>query len=148
MSRPKQCWIDNEAEFAGQFKKLCKTEGLYSERVRLNLLLLNAYYCPLKFFFDYLEVYGYNYTAKISSICHKFCSKQKRFRVHYRKKVRNSKFLSIFYSQATAKTLESEFKIGGKFSCPKMVHLSESVAGHKSQKWNCIKKTTSRHKKG
>ena len=48
MNRPKKIWVDKGTEFAGEFKKLCKAEGIqiYSTMVRPRLHLLNVQYDP------------------------------------------------------------------------------------------------------
>ena len=56
-NRPKTIWVDKGTEFAGEFEKLCKAEGIQiystmSECVKPRLPLLNVQKDPWKIYFS------------------------------------------------------------------------------------------------
>ena len=68
-NRPKKIWVDNETEFAGEFKKLCKAEGIqiYSTMSETKTAFAERTKRSLKNkLYRYMEDNGYKYIQKLT----------------------------------------------------------------------------------
>ena len=67
--RPEKVWVDKRTEFAGEFKKLCKTEGIqiYSTMSETKAAFAERTIRSLKIIpFRYMEDNGYKYIHKLA----------------------------------------------------------------------------------
>ena len=68
-NRPKKIWVDKETEFAGEFKKLCKAEGIqiYSTMSETKAAFAERTIRSLKnILYRYMEDNGYKYIHKLT----------------------------------------------------------------------------------
>ena len=71
-NRPKKIWVDQETEFAGEFKKFCSAEEIeiYSTMGEMKAAFAARTIRSLKnFLYRYMEDYGYKYFQKTSLDC-------------------------------------------------------------------------------
>ena len=100
--RPKRIWVDKGTEFAGQFKKLCKAEGIqiYSSRSETKAAFAERTIRSLKnILFCYMEDNGYKYIHKLTQFVTTVNSRRNCSIELIPKNVKNSDFLSILYSK-------------------------------------------------
>ena len=114
---PKNIWVDKGTEFAVEFRKLCKAEGIqiystvsetkaaYDERTLRSLK---------KILHHYMEDNGYKYMHKLTQFvttlnCRRNCSIDLIPR-----NVKNSDFLSILYSKPLREFRKPKFKVGDR----------------------------------
>ena len=68
-NRPTKIWVDKGTEFAGEFKKLCKAEGIfiYSTMSETKAAFAERTIRSLKnILYHYMEDNGYKYTHKLN----------------------------------------------------------------------------------
>ena len=116
-SRPKKVWVDKGTEFAGDFKKLCKGEGIqmyftmsetkaaFAERIIRSLK---------KLLYRYMEDNGYKYIHKVCQFVTTLNSRKNCSIDLILKNVKNSDFLSILYSKQLREFRKTQFKIGDR----------------------------------
>ena len=116
-NRPKKNWVDKATEFAGEFKKLCKAEGIQISSTksetkaafveRTNRSLKNILY-------DYMEDNGYKYIHKLTQFVTTLNSGRNGSIDLIPKNVENSDFLSILYSKPLREFGKPKFKVGDR----------------------------------
>ena len=68
-NRPQKCWFDNGTELAGEFKKLCKAEGIqiYSTMREIKAAFAERTIRSLqKILYRYMEDNGYKYLQELT----------------------------------------------------------------------------------
>ena len=67
-NRPKKIWVNKGTEFAGEFEKLCKAEGLqiYSAMSETKAAFTERTIRFLKILYRYMEDNGYEYIHKLT----------------------------------------------------------------------------------
>ena len=110
--------VNTGTEFAGEFKKLRKTEGkqIYSTKSDTEA----AFAEPTKRSFTsilnrYIEVYGYEDIHKLSQMVTTLNFRRNFLMDSIPKNVKNSDSLSILYSKSLREDQKPKFKIGDKF---------------------------------
>ena len=113
-NRPKKVWVDKGTEFAGEFKKLCKAEGIeidstmsetkaaFAERTIRSLKNI-LYRC--------MEDNGYKYIHKLAQFVTTLYSRRNCSIDLIPENVKNSDFLSILYSKPLREFRKPKFKI-------------------------------------
>ena len=110
-------WVDKGIEFAGEFKKLCKAEGIqrYSTMSETKAAFAERTVRSLKnVLYRYMEDNGYKYIHKMTQFittlnCRRNCSIDL-----IPKNVKNSDFLSILYSKRLREFKKPKFKNGDR----------------------------------
>ena len=100
--RAKTMLVDKGTEFAGQFKKLCKSEGIqiYSSMSATKATFPESTIRSLKkIHYRYMEDNGYKYIHKLTQFVTKLNSRRNCSKDLIPKFVKNSNFLSILYSK-------------------------------------------------
>ena len=98
-NRPKKIWVDGRTEFAGEFKKLCKAEGIqvYSTMSETKAAFAERTIRSLKkILYRYMEDNGSKYSHKLTQLV-KTLNSRRNCSVDLIPK--NSDFLSILYSK-------------------------------------------------
>ena len=111
--RPEKIWVDKATDFAGEFKKLCKAEGIqiYSTMSEIKAAFAERTIRSLKnILYCYTEDNGYKYIHKL----HLFV-KTLNFRRNCSidlipKNVKNSDFFSILYNKPLREFRKPQFK--------------------------------------
>ena len=110
-------WVDKGTEFAGEFKKLCKAEGIqihstmsetkaaYAERTIRSLKNI---------LYRYMEDNGYRYIHKMTQFVTTLNSRRNCSIDLIPKNVKNSDFLSILYSKPQREFRIPKFKVGDR----------------------------------
>ena len=99
-NRPNKFWVDKGTEVAGEFKKLCKAEGIkiYSIMSETKAAFAERTIRSLKnIFYRYMEDIGYKYIHKLSQFDTTLNSRRNCSIDLIPKNVKNSDFLSILY---------------------------------------------------
>ena len=115
-NRPKKIWVDKGTEFAGEFKKLCKAEGIqiYSTMSETKAAFSERTIRSLKnILYRYMEDNGYKYIHKLTQFITTLNSRNCSIDL-LPKNVRNSGFLSILYSKPLREFRKPQFKIGNR----------------------------------
>ena len=122
-NRPKKIWVDKGTEFAGEFKKLCKAEGIqtYSTMSKTKAAFAERTIRSLKkILYRYMENKVYKYIHKLPQFVTKLNSRGNcSIDLIPKKNVRNSDFLSILYSKPLREFKKPKFEIGDR------VHISK-----------------------
>ena len=116
-NRPKEIWVDKGTEFAGEFKKLCKAEGIqiqftvsetkaaFAERTMRSLK---------KILYLYMEDSGYKNNQRLTQFVTTLNSRRNRPIDLIPKNLKNSDFLSILYSKPLGDFRNPQFKVGDR----------------------------------
>ena len=115
--RPKKIWVDKGTEFAGEFRKLCKAEGIqiYSTRSETKAAYAERTIRSLKNkLYRYLEDNGYKYIEKSTQFVTTLSSRSNCSMDLIPKNVKNSDLLSILYSKPLREFRNPMFKIGDR----------------------------------
>ena len=116
-NRPRKNWVDTGTEFAGEFKKLCKAEGIqiyptmsetkaaFAERTKISLK--NILCC-------YMEDNRDQYLRKLTQFVTTLNSRRNCSIDLIPKNVKKSDFLSILYSKPLREFRKPKFKIGDR----------------------------------
>ena len=75
-TRPKEIWVDQGTEFAGEFKNFCSAEGIknYSTTIETKAAFVERTIRSLKnIFFRYMEDYGYKFVHMLPQF---FCNNE------------------------------------------------------------------------
>ena len=113
-NRPKKILVDKGTEFAGEFKKICKTEGIqiYSTMSETKAAFAERTIRSLKnILFCYTENKGFKYVHKMTHFVTTPNSRRNCSIDLIPKKVKNSDFLSIQYSKPLREFRKPKFKI-------------------------------------
>ena len=116
-NRPKKNWVDKGTEFAGEFKKLCKAEGIqiYSTMSETKAAFAERTIRSLKnILYRYMEDNGYKYIHKLNQFVTTLNSRRNCSTELIPKNVKNSNFLSIPYSKPLREFRKPQFKIGDR----------------------------------
>ena len=100
-NRPTKNWVDKATEFAGEFKKLCKAEGVqsYSTMSETKVTFAERTIRSLKnILYRYMKDYRYKYIHQLSQFVTTLNSRKNYSIGLIPKNVKNSDFLSILYS--------------------------------------------------
>ena len=116
-NRPKKIWVDHDTEFAGEFKKFCRAEGLkiYSTLSETKAAFAERTIRSLKnIFYRYMEDYGYKYIHKLPLFIATMNSRNNRSIDMKPNHVKNSDFLSILYCKPLREYKKPKFGIGDR----------------------------------
>ena len=116
-NRPKRIWVDKGTEFAGEFKKLCKAEGIqiYSTKSETKAAFAERTIQSLKnIVYCYMEGNGDKYIHKLTQFVTTLNSRRNCSRDLIPKNVKNSDFLSILYSKPLRQFRTPKFKVGDR----------------------------------
>ena len=116
---PKTFWVDKVTEFAGEFKKLCKAEGIqtYSTMSETQVAFSERTIGSLKnILYRYMEDNGYRYLHELTQFVTTLNSRRKCSIDLIPKK---SDFLSILYSKLLREIRKPMFKVGDRFRISK-----------------------------
>ena len=113
--RPKNIWVDQGTELAGEFKNFCSAEGTesYSAMSETKKAFAERAIRSLKHILcRYKEDYGYNYIHKRRQFFATMNSRNNRSIDMKPNHVRNSDFMSILYSKPLREYKKPKFRIG------------------------------------
>ena len=116
-SRPKENWVDQGTEFAGEFKKVCSAEGIeiYSTMSETKAAVAERTIRSLKnISCRYMEDYGYKYIHKLPQFFATMNSRNNRNIDMKPNHVKNSDFMSILYSKTLREYKKPKFGIGDR----------------------------------
>ena len=116
-NRPKKIWVDKGTEFAGEFKKLCKAEGIqiYTTMSETNTAFAERTIRSLKnILYRYMEDNGYKYLHKLTQFVTTLNFRRKCSIDLIPKNVKNSESLSILYSKPPREIRKPKFKLGDR----------------------------------
>ena len=114
---PEKIWVDKGTEFAGEFKKLCKAEGIqiYSTMSETKAAYAERTIRSLKnILYRYMEDNGYKYIHKLTQFVTILNSRRNCSIDLIPNNVKNSDFLSILYSKPLPEIRKPMFKIGDR----------------------------------
>ena len=136
-NRPKKIWVDKRTEFAGEFKKVCKAEGIqiYSTMSETKAAFAERTIQSLKnMLYRYMEDNGYKYTHTLTQFVTTLNSRRNFSIDLIAKKVKNSDFLSILYSKPLREFGKPQFKIGDTVRISIMTYRSGKDKSYSSHK--------------
>ena len=116
-SRPKKIWADKGSEFAGEFNKLCKAEGIqiYSMMSETKAAFAERTVRSVKNrLYRYLDDNGYKYIHKLTQFVTTLNSRRNCSTDLIPKNVKNSYFLSILYSKPLRDLKKPKFESGDR----------------------------------
>ena len=116
-NRPRNYWGDKGTEYAGEFKKLCKAEGIqvYSTMSETKAAFAEHTIRSLKIIlYRYMEDNGYMYIHKLTQFVTTLNSRGNCSIDLIPKNVKNSEFLSILYSKPLREFKKPKFKVGDR----------------------------------
>ena len=114
-NRPKKTWVDKGTEFAGEFKKLCKAEGIkiYSTMSETKAAFAERTIRSLKnILYRYMEDNGDKYIHKLTQFVTTLNSRRNCWIDLIPKNVKNCDFLSILYSKPLREFRKPKFEFG------------------------------------
>ena len=132
--RPTKLRVDKGREFAGEFKKLCKVEGvqIYSTMTEAKVAFAARIIRSFKnIFHRYMEDYGYKYIQKLSQFVINLNSGKNCSIGLIPKKVKNSDFRSIQHGKPLRKNENPKVKVGDRIGISK--YYSPFRKSYKSQ---------------
>ena len=113
-NRPTKIWVDQGTELAGEFKKFCSAEGIeiYSTMSETKTAFAEPTIRSLKnILCRYMEDYGYKYFHKLPHFIATMNSRSNRSIDMKPNHVKNSDFMSIFYSKPVREYKKPNFGI-------------------------------------
>ena len=116
-NRPNKIRVDKGTEFAGEFKKLCKAEGIqmYCTMSETKVAFAErTIRSPKNILFRYMEDDGYKYTHKLTQFVTPPNSRKNCSKHLIPKNVKNSDFLSVLYSKQLREFRKGNFKVGDR----------------------------------
>ena len=114
-NRPEKIWVDKGTDFAGEFKKLCKAEGIqnYSKMNETKAAFAERTKRSLKnILYPYMDDYGYKYIYELTQLVTTLNSRRKCSIDLIPKTVKNSDILSILYRKPPREFRKPKFEIG------------------------------------
>ena len=114
-NRPKKIWVDQETEFAAEFKKFCSAEGIeiHSTMSQAKAAFAERTIRSLKnILYRYMEDYGYKYIHKLPQFFGTMNSGNNRCFDMKPSHVKNSDFMSILCSKPLRENKKPNFGIG------------------------------------
>ena len=115
--RPENIWVDKGTNFAGEFKKLSKAEGIqvYSTMNETKAAFAERTIRSLKnLFYRYMEDNGYKYVHKLTQFVTTLNSRRNCSIDLIPKNVKKSDFLSILYSKPLREFRKPKFRVGDR----------------------------------
>ena len=116
-NRPKKVWVDLGTDFAGEFKKICSTEGIeiYSIMSETKAAFAERTIRALKnVLYRYMMDYGYKYVLKLPQFLATMNSRNNRSIDMKPNHVKDSDFMSILYSKPLREYRKLKFGIGDR----------------------------------
>ena len=116
-NRPKKIWVDKGTEFVGEFKKLCKAEGIqiYSIMNETKAAFAERTTRSLKnLLYRYMEDNGDKHIHKLTQFVTLLKSRRNCSIDLIPKNVENSDFLSILYSKPLREFRKPKYKVGDR----------------------------------
>ena len=116
-NRPEKNWVDKGTEFAGEFKKLWKAEGIqiYSTMSETKAAFAERTIPSLKnILYHYMEDNGYKYIHKMTQFVTTLKSRRNCSTDLLPQNVKNSDFLSILYSKRLREFRKPKFESGDR----------------------------------
>ena len=116
-NRPEKISVDNGTEFAGEFKKLFKAEGIqiYSTMSETKAAFAERTIRSLKnILYRYMEDNGYKYIHKLTQFVTTLNSRRNCSIDLIPKNLKSSDFLSTLYSKPLPEFRKPQFKIGDR----------------------------------
>ena len=116
-NRPKKIWVDQGTQFAGEFKKFCRAEGIetYSTMSETKAAFAERTIHSLKnILYRYMEDYGYKFIQKLPQFIATMNSRNNRSIDMKPNHVKNSDFMSIIYSKPLREYNQPKFGIGDR----------------------------------
>ena len=116
-NRPKKTLVDKGTEFAGEFEKLCKAEGIqiYSTMSETKAAFAERTIRSLKnILYRYMEHNGYKYIHKLTQFVTTLNSRKICSIDLMPKNVKNSDCLSILYSKPLRQIRKPKCKVGDR----------------------------------
>ena len=114
-SRPKEIWVDQGTEFAGEFKKFCSPKGIeiYSTMIETKAAFAERpIRSPKNILYRDMEDYGYKYIHKLPQFIATMNSRNNRSIDMKLNHVQNSDCMSILYSKPLREYKKPKFGIG------------------------------------
>ena len=114
-NRPNKIWVDKGTEFAGEFKKFFKPEGIhiYCTMSETKAAFAERTIRSLKnILYRYMEDNGYKYIHKLTQFNTTLNSRRNCSTDLLPKNVKNSEFLSVLYSKPLREVRKPKFEIG------------------------------------
>ena len=114
-NRPKKFWVDKGTEIAGEFKKICKAQGIqiYSTMSETKAAFAERTIRSLKNIrYRYMEDNGYKYIHNLTEFVTTLNSRRNCSIDLIPKNVNSSDFLSILYSKPLREFRKPKFKVG------------------------------------
>ena len=116
-NRPKKIWVHKGTEFAGEFKNICKAEGIqiYSTMSETKTAFAERTIRSLKnILYRYMEDNGDKYIHKFTQFVTTVNSRRNCSIELIPKNLKNSDFLSILYSKPLREFRKPKFKVGDR----------------------------------
>ena len=116
-NRLKKIWVDKGTELVGEFRKLCKAEGIqiYSTMGETKAAFAERTIRSLKsIFYRYMEDNGYKYIHQLTQFVTTLSSRRNCLIDLIANNVKNSDFLSILYSKPLREFRKPKFKVGDR----------------------------------
>ena len=116
-TRPRKICVDKGTKFAGDFKKLCKSEGIqiYTTMTETKAAFAERSIRSLKkIFYRYMEDNGYKYIHKLSQFFTTLISRRNCSIELIPKNVKKSDFLSFLYSEPLREFKKPIFEVGDR----------------------------------
>ena len=114
-NRPKEIWVDQGIELAGEFKKFCSAEGIetYSTMSETKAAFAERTIRSLKnILYRYMEDYRYKYIHKLPQFIATMNSRNNRSIDMKPNHVKNSDFMSVLYSKPLREYKKPKLGIG------------------------------------
>ena len=134
---PKSIWVGKGTEVDGDFKKLCKAEGIqiHSTMSETKAALAERTKRPLEnLLYRYMEDNGSKYIDKLTQFVTTLNSRRKCSIDLIPKNVKFSGFLSILYGKPLREFRKRKFKLERKFASRNMTYPSGRVRSHSLHK--------------
>ena len=116
-NRPRKVWVDKGTEFAREFKKFCKAEGIqiYSTMSETKAAFAERTIRSLKnILYRFMEDNGYKYIHKLTQFVTTLNSRRNCLVGLIPTNVNNSDFLSILFSKPLREFRKPKFEVGDK----------------------------------
>ena len=116
-NRPKSFWVDKGTEFAGEFKNLCKAEGIqiHSTMSESNAEFAQRTIGSLKNkLYRYMEDNGFKNFHRLTQFVTTLIFRRNCSMDLIPKSVKNSDFLSFLYSKPLREVRRPKFKVGDR----------------------------------
>ena len=136
-SRPRKIWVEKGTKVAGDFKKLCKAEGIqiYSTMSETKAAFAELTIRSLKnILYRYMEDNGYKYIRELTQFVTTLNSRKNYSIDLIPKNVKNSVILSILYSKPLREFRNLSLKLETEFVSRSVTYPSGGVLSHSLHK--------------